>query len=147
MTFEIKKQLNPYLSNLIVEFIKLHDLHWNVKGKMFPQVHEYTDQLYERMSSMYDEVAEKIIMQGEKPASKIEDYMKLATIKEEDCDDFTDVQVITIVLEDLKLLRDQAVSIHKNFDEEKNFSVTTMLEDHIIAFEKDIWFLESMIGK
>lgn len=146
MTFEVKKQLNPYLSNLIVEFIKLHDLHWNVKGKMFPQVHEYTDQLYERMSSMYDAVAEKMIMQGEKPASKIDEYVKLATIKEVDGDNFTDVEVITIVLEDLKLLKDQAASIHKDFDEEGNFSVTTMLEDHIIAFEKDIWFLKSMLG-
>lgn len=145
MSFCVRQQLNPYLSNLLVEFVKLHDLHWNVQGKMFPQVHEYTDQLYERMSSMYDEVAEKMIMQGKKPASKMQDYIQLATIKEENKDTFEDEEVLKIVLADLELLKEQAISIRKVFAEVDNFSVTTMLEEHIIAFEKDIWFLKAML--
>ena len=56
----IANKLNPYLSDLVVLYLKLHDLHWNVKGKMFVQVHTYTESRYDDMAEKFDEIAEII---------------------------------------------------------------------------------------
>ena len=141
----VANRLNPYLSNLVVLFAKFHDLHWFVKGKMFVQVHQYTESRYEDFADKLDAVAEKIIMNGEKPVSTLKEYLELATVKELDKKDYKDSDVLEVVLADIKLLRDQAVEIRKSFIEEDNFSVVAMLEEHIVGYEKEIWFLESMI--
>lgn len=140
------EKLNPYLSDLVVMFLKLHDLHWNVRGKMFVQVHEYTEARYDDLAAKFDEVAEKIIMAGEKPVTGMKDYQKLAQIEELNKGQYGDEEVLRIVLKDLKHLKEEAVSIRAAFAEDDVFSVTTMLEDHILGYEKEIWFLESMLG-
>ena len=145
MSNNIALRLNPYLSNLVVLHAKFHDLHWFVKGKMFVQIHQYTEGRYNDFAEKFDEVAEKIIMQGEKPVSTLNEYLSLATVKELDKKDYQDSEVLKEVLSDTELLYNQAVELRKSFDEDGNFSVVTMLEDHIIGYEKEIWFLKSMM--
>ena len=138
------EKLNPYLANLVVLYAKFHDLHWNVKGKMFVPVHEYTESRYEDLAEKFDEVAEKIIMKGEKPVSKVAGYMELASVKEMEAKEFQCEEVIAEVLADTKLLKAQAVALRNEFDAADEFTVVAMLEDHIAGYEKEIWFLESM---
>ena len=141
----IANRLNPYLSNLVVLYLKLHDLHWNVKGKMFVEVHKYTESRYEDLAEKFDEVAEKIIMQGEAPVVGMKNYLDMASIKELNKGVYTENEVLEEVLADTKHLKDEAAQLRKSFDEEDNFSVVAMLEEHIAGYEKEIWFLESMM--
>ena len=71
MSNNISNLMNPYLSDLVVFYLKLHDLHWNVKGRQFVEVHKYTESQYEDMASKFDAVAEAIIMAGEAPVSSM----------------------------------------------------------------------------
>ena len=142
----IANRLNPYLSNLVVLYLKLHDLHWNVKGKMFVEVHKYTESRYEDLAEKFDEVAEKIIMQGEAPVVGMKNYLELASVKELNKGVYGDEEVLHEVLADIQLLKDQAVELRKSFAEEDSFSVVAMLEDHITGYEKEIWFLQSMMA-
>ena len=139
-------KLNAYLSDLVVMYLKLHDLHWKVKGNMFVQVHLYTEERYNDMALKFDEVAEKIIMIGETPVSSIKQYLELASIKELGKDSYTDIEVLKEVLKDLTLLKDEAGELHKYYDEKGDFSVLGMLEAHIEGYEKEIWFLKSMVA-
>ena len=68
--------MNEYLSNLAVLNVNLHNLHWNVVGVQFVQLHEFTEQLYDEFFEKYDSVAEILKMQGEKPLVKLSDYLK-----------------------------------------------------------------------
>ena len=140
----IAKTLNPYLSDLVVMYLKLHDLHWNVKGMQFVPVHQYTETLYMDMTLKFDAVAELIIMQGEKPVSNMKDYLELADVKEVSKDFYRDEEVLKIVLDDLILLKDKASAIHESCAD--NYSVTTMMEEHIAFYDKEIWFLRSMMA-
>ena len=139
------KRLNPYLSDLVVLYLKLHDLHWNVKGKMFVEIHKYTESRYDDMAEKFDEVAEKIIMQGEAPVTGMKNYLEMASIKELNKGVYTEDEVLNEVLADTEHLKAEAVELRKAFDEEDNFSVVAMLEEHIAGYEKEIWFLESMM--
>ena len=46
MNENIVKNFNKLLSNYFVVFVKLHNLHWNVVGINFKQIHEYLETLY-----------------------------------------------------------------------------------------------------
>ena len=145
MSISVSKELNPYLSDLIVLYLKLHDLHWNVKGKMFVQVHLYTESRYEDLATKFDDVAEKIIMNGEAPITGMNNYLEAATIKELNKGAYSDDEVLKEVLADFTYLKNKATELRSVFDEAGNFSVVAMLEDHVVGFEKEIWFLESMM--
>ena len=146
MSKNIIIHLNSYLSDLVVSFHKLHDLHWNVKGKMFVQVHGYTESRYDDIAANFDEVAEKIIMNGEVPITGIKNYLELAEIKELNKGSYRDEEVLKIILDDFMLLKKKATDLRKESEEEGNFGIVAMLEDHIAGYEKEIWFLQSMMA-
>ena len=143
---KVAERLNPYLSDLVVDYLKLHDLHWNVKGQMFVQVHLYTEERYNDVALKFDEVAEKIIMNGEKPVTGMKNYLELATIKELNKGSYKDTEVVDIVLADILHLKEKAQQLRAEFDKEGNISIVAMLDEHIVGYEKEIWFLNSMMA-
>ena len=142
----ISVKLNPYLSDLVVFYLKLHDLHWNVKGMQFVPVHKYTEAQYDDMAEKFDAVAEIMIMHGEKPVSNISDYIKLASIKEVSKETYKDSEVLQILIEDMTLLKNEAEEIRKAMAEDDVFDVVALLEEHVAGFNKELWFLKSMLS-
>ncbi|TPG68541.1 hypothetical protein EEL31_08425 [Brevibacillus laterosporus] len=51
------EEMNQYLANLQVMFIKIHNLHWNVVGISFFNIHEKTQMLYEKVGEGIDLIA------------------------------------------------------------------------------------------
>ena len=142
----IAMNLNPYLSDLVVFYLKLHDLHWNVKGPMFVQVHQYSEARYDDMAAKFDEIAELIIMHGEQPVSSIAKYLELASIKELGKGVYRDSEVLSIIIEDLQHLKDEASQLRSKMAEEDVFDIVAVLEDHIAGYNKELWFLHSMMA-
>ena len=138
--------LNPYLADLAVNYLKLHDLHWNVKGLQFVPVHEYAEARYEDMAGKLDAIAELMLMHGEKPVSSIRGYLDLASIKEVSQDSYQDVEVLKLIRDDLAHLKAEAEEIRSKLAAEDVFDVVAVLEDHIAGYNKELWFLESMLG-
>ena len=140
----VAEKLNPYLSDLVVFYLKLHDLHWNVKGKMFVQVHLYTESRYEDMASKFDEVAEMIIMNQGTPITGMQAYLETASINELNKGSYRDDEVLQILLEDMTSLKETALKL---CDEcEDVFPIVNMLQAHIESYNKELWFLQSMIA-
>ena len=143
---KIASKLNPYLSDLVVFYLKLHDLHWNVKGMQFVPVHKNTEAQYDDMAEKFDAVAEIMIMHGEKPVSNISDYLKLATIKEVSKETYKDEEVIKILIEDMSHLKKEAEDIRQSMVEDDVFDVVALLEEHVEGWNKELWFLNSMLA-
>ena len=142
----ISEKLNPYLSDLVVFYLKLHDLHWNVKGMQFVPVHKYTEAQYEETAEKFDAVAEIMIMHGEKPVSNISDYLKYANIKEVSKKTYKDDEVLKILIEDMTTLKKEAEEIRLSMAEEDVFDVVALLEEHVEGYNKELWFLSSMLS-
>ena len=138
--------MNAYLSDLVVFYLKLHDLHWNVKGMQFVPVHQYSESRYEDMSDKFDEIAELIIQHGEKPVSSISEYVKNASIKELNKGVYRDEEVIKIIAEDMAHLKAAAEALRLQMAEEDVFDVVAVLEEHIAGYQKELWFLNSMMA-
>ncbi len=140
-------KFNVYLSNLAILNINLHNLHWNVNGLQFKQVHEFTEALYDDFNEKLDKVAEIIKMRDEKPLVKLTDYQSNATIKELDKDAFSSLEALQIVLDYLNEMKRLAIEVRALALEEDDFVTVNELEDHVADYNKNIWFIKSMLVK
>lgn len=138
-------KLNTYLANLALWNAKLHNLHWNVTGRTFVQVHEFTEKLYDEVFEQYDAVAEIQKMQQEMPMVKLSDFLKSATLKEIDAKDFSTEEVLKIVEADMKEMNALAKEIRDEAAGKDNFAVANLFEDYLAAYAKNLWFLRAMM--
>jgi len=145
MSNKVINATNKYLADIAVSYIKIHNLHWNVSGPQFKAVHEFLETIYEAYADILDEVAELIRMKGEYPAASLKEYAALSDIPELDSKDIKVEDAVKALLENQKALRSEALAIRKDAAEEDDFAIANALEDHIAAYDKNIWFVESML--
>ena len=139
------QQVNQYLADLSVWNVKLHNLHFNVTGPQFKSIHEYLESIYDEAFEYFDAVAEHVKMHGQFPLVNSAEYAKLTKIEELGQEDIPQAKVIDILLKDFKYMNDQAVAIRAAADEEGDFLLVSMMEDHVAYYVKQIWFIESML--
>ena len=139
------QQVSQYLADLSVWNVKLHNLHFNVTGPQFKSIHEYLESIYDEAFEYFDAVAEHVKMQGQFPLVNSVEYAKLTKIEELGQEDIPQAKVIEILLKDFKYMNDQAVAIRAAADEEGDFLLVSMMEDHVAYYVKQIWFIESML--
>ncbi|HHX69072.1 MAG: DNA starvation/stationary phase protection protein [Miniphocaeibacter sp.] len=139
------KKLNVYLSNLNIEITKVHNLHWNIAGNGFINIHNFTEEFYNDLFEKFDEIAELIKMRKEFPLASVKDYLENSTIKEIESKDYKKDEVLNILLDDINTLRDLAVEIRQEADEKGDFILVSALEDHISGYDKNIWMISAML--
>lgn len=143
MVVDTLKQIQ---ADSIVFFMKLHNLHWNVKGLLFKPIHESTEAIYDEFSEIFDDVAERIVQLGEAPVVTLESALKLAKIKEETKTSFKGEEVLKIVLKDSEYFLDKFKALSKEAEKASD-SVTVDYANGIIAkLEKDIWMLKAQLA-
>src|SRR5690606_18044174 len=140
----MSKKLDIYVANLAVNYIKLHNLHWNVVGRAFKQVHEYLESLYDETTESLDAVAEYQKMVGEYPKASLEEYLKITTIKELESKDYSIEDALKIAVEDQKLLRKLATEIRNEADEKGDFTRVALMQGEVAVQNKRIWLIELM---
>lgn len=142
---DLTKQLNNYLADLGVEYVKLHNLHWNVTGLSFKAVHEYLETLYDETTEYFDAVAEQLRMKGEFPLASLKDFLANASIKELESKEISVENALKVVLEDMELLKSEAQALYNLADEQGELGLTSELEEHIGHYTKQLWFIKSML--
>lgn len=136
------KKLDLYLANLGVLNGKVHNLHWNVVGKNFAQVHGVLEEIYDDLFGKFDMVAEYQKIRGIYPLASYKEYLEISTVEELSSQDYSTEESLNIVLEELKGLKNLILEIRK---ETEDFMLSNMMEDHAEDFEKKIWFIESSL--
>lgn len=137
--------LQKYLSNLAVLNVKLHNVHWNVVGGQFMEVHNFTEEAYDQFFADLDEVAELLKMKGVNPLSTMAEYLEEATIKEVKAKDFTIQESLETVKSDFELMKELATDIRNAADEEDDFETVAIFEDYVAYYSKNLWFINSML--
>ena len=145
MEKELLKNLNKYLSNLGVLYIKLHNLHWNVVGINFKSIHEYFETLYDGISESLDSVAEVIKMHEGTPLASLKTYLELSDIEEIPSIEIDSKSSLRIILEDFTKMKSLVEEIRKEADEEDLYDIVTLVEGELEQYNKSIWFIKSML--
>ena len=138
------EKVNGYIANIAVSYIKLHNLHWNVIGSDFKPVHEYLETLYDAMAEVLDESAELLKINGQVPLASMQDYLKVATVKELESKDYSTKEALAIVLAYMQLLKAQASELRALANEQDQFDIANLAEDNLANYNKTIWFLSVM---
>ncbi|OCN04782.1 DNA starvation/stationary phase protection protein [Erysipelotrichaceae bacterium MTC7] len=130
----MEKQLNALLADLVVEYHKLQNFHWYVKGSDFFTAHAKLEEFYNYINEAIDEVGELILMVNEKPLASLKDYLAVSAIKEADLD--------------YKNSKDVWVEVRqvKEAAEAKNLDVVGIqMDDYIKEFTKSIWMINQVL--
>ena len=135
------RNMNQYVADLAVLNVKFHNLHWNVVGERFEQVHVHLEALYDDLFEKFDEVAERIKMLGEFPKASIKEYLEISKVEELPNEDVAIKRVFEIVKEEVSYLKELATSIRLEADGNDDFVTVGLMEDHIAAYDKELYFI------
>ena len=140
------KQLNKLQADAHALFVAFHDYHWNVKGLQF--AHAYTEEAYDEMGELFDDMAERALIIGGKAVTKTKDLIELSkdapiSVK--------DSYGVTEVLENVKKAYEYLVKEFKKLQEvaeaEGDDTTSNIAQDHYGEYEKRLWMLASMLSK
>jgi len=77
---EVTAELSRLLADSYTLYLKTHNYHWNVTGKMFDTLHKMFEQQYTELAMAVDELAERIRALGHPAPGSYASYAKLATV-------------------------------------------------------------------
>jgi starvation-inducible DNA-binding protein len=141
----VVRVLNTLLADEFVLYVKTRRFHWNVTGSDFGELHKLFEEQYEKLDDVVDEVAERARALDGVAAGSLEEYLKLARVKERAGRNPPARGMIEALLEDHESLirslrRDIAVCAEAG-DEGTTDFLTGLMEDH----EKTAWMLRSYL--
>ena len=146
MSKELEKKLNLYLANQLVDYVKKHNLHWNLKGSHFFTLHAKLEELYEEAGDILDEVAERILALGGNPVSNMKEALSMATIKElEDGPKPTDQTIKTLISDTDYWIKDSK-EIAELADKEGDSVTNDMFNGYTKAYQKLAWMLKAYVS-
>lgn len=134
-------KLNVLLSDFVVEYHKLQNLHWYVKGHTFFTSHTKLEDLYDEINEGIDEIGELILQIGGKPLGSLKKFLDTTTIKELEDEYKGGEEVFNIVLADFEHLLGEIKDVKKAAGEEDNALIDSAMDDFIAQFSKNIWMI------
>lgn len=144
---ELQRLLNEQLANLAVAYVKLHHYHWFVKGMQFQVLHGKFEELYNMVTQMMDELAERMLAIGLRPASTMKDYLALTRLEEGGAGDETAEQMLRIVSSDFGQMIQLLQQAAEQAEQKANDAATAdLLNGHIKTLQKQVWMLDATIG-
>lgn len=136
-------EMNNFLANLNVMYAKLHNLHWNVTGMGFFEIHVKLEELYTDITLDLDEVAERILTIGHKPLASLKDYLQVATISEIASEDVKALAAIKVAFADYVILVEQAQAILALAEAANDLGTQDLMGGLIAKYEKTLWMLQA----
>lgn len=141
----MEKKLNTLLADLVVEYHKLQNFHWYIKGKDFFTIHAKLEEYYNYINEAIDEIAENILMIGFQPVASLKEFMELSKIEEAKDQQLSSKEIYNTVLKDFNYLLEAIKEIKQLADKEDNYLISSLIDDYIGNFTKSIWMLNQVV--
>lgn len=137
--------LNEYMANLKVLNNNLYNMHFNIVGTSFFGLHKKLQEYYEKVAIMYDNIAERIKMINGYPITSLCKLEEISTIKSMRSMDFTGNQILEVLQNDFNFFFDYTSDLINIFNEEKDYYTSTILNDNLMFFTKELWMINSSL--
>ena len=132
--------LNEYMANVKVEINNLYNMHFNIVGSSFFDIHKKLQEYYEKFSLFYDEIAERIKMLNGYPLTNLMKIEELSQIKSMQSRDYTGDMVKDVLENDFTYLRDYTKDY---FSKESDIYTSHMLLEIMSYLEKEVWMIKT----
>lgn len=137
---KIVSNLQELLADYQVFYTNLRGFHWNIKGKVFFELHSKFEELYNDAAIKIDEIAERILTLGDEPQNRFSEYLKLSKIAEVGgvtCSE----QAVKHILEGYGMLISKEREILSLASDAADESTVSQMSDYIKEQEKLVWML------
>ena len=143
---EIVNCLDELLCNYQIFFHKLQNYHWNVVGGEFFDLHDITQEMYEKGLVNIDEVAERIRVFGKVPEYRLSEYLKKAEIEETSHDLSSEYMTLNLI-SDIGTLTSFIIETSHVASSKGDLGTVHMMNKLIQEFETYHWKLSSWTNK
>ncbi len=138
--------LNQLLANFQLYYQNLRGIHWNIKGRVFFDLHVKFEELYTDANLKVDEIAERILTLGATPLHTFEDYTKAAKVPVGK-DISKDEKAVELIVESLSELLKMERSILETAGDANDEGTNSMMSDFITEQEKTVWMMKAWLGE
>ena len=143
MSKKLYEKMNLYLANQEVAYIKLHNLHWYVKGRSFFTLHAKLEELYDRTAEIIDAVAERLLAVGQAPVANMKEALALATIKELADKPISSEETVQGLIADVEYWIRDTKEIVELADAAGDGVTADQFNDYLGEYQKLLWMLKS----
>jgi starvation-inducible DNA-binding protein len=141
---KIANGLSHLLADTYTLYLKTHNFHWNVTGKMFQTLHLMFEQHYNELALAVDLVAERIRALGHPAPGSYREFVKLAHVKEAEGVPAAE-EMIRELVEGHEQVIQTARSIFPAADAANDQPTADLLTQRMQVHEKTAWMLRSLL--
>lgn len=138
--------LNVQVANWSVLYTKLHRYHWFVKGPQFFTLHEKFEELYNESAGVVDEIAERLLAIGGKPAATMKEYLNIATIEETKGETNAN-EMVSSLIDDYKHLKTEMKELASLAEQYENDVINDLAVGLLVKLDTHIWMLSAYLGE
>jgi len=143
---KISESLMKVLADAFTLYLKTHNFHWNITGKMFNSLHLMFETQYNEQWIALDEIAERIRALGYNVPASYKDFQRLSSIKDDTTVEHTDwremVRQLTLGNEAVSRTARKSQEIA---DKAGDDPTVDMLTSRLKVHEKNAWMLRSLL--
>jgi len=144
-TVQLTQQLNTLLSGFQVYYQNLRGLHWNIRGRKFFELHLKFEELYTDAQLKIDQIAERILSLGGRPAHTFSAYLELNTLRV-GTDISQDEDGVGLVVENLKGLIEGERKALEWAVKAGDDGTADLLTQFLGEQEKTLWMFNAWLG-
>ncbi len=141
---EIAGGLSRVLADTYTLYLKTHNFHWNVTGKMFQTLHLMFETQYNELALAVDLVAERIRALGVPAPGTYKQFSQLSSIKEDDGVPKAEDMVAKLV-EGHETVARTAREVFKAAESANDQPTCDLLTQRMQTHEKTAWMLRSLL--
>lgn len=145
-TEAVTKKLNALLADYHIIYGHLHALHWNLEGKQFFTVHRELETMYDQMADFIDDIAERILSLGNRPATTFKEYLEATELDELPSRKYDADEAANLVLGDLNHTIAGVRDLIEIAGEHNDEGTADFGVEMLRAFEKQRWFWSAFSG-
>lgn len=143
---KIIEQLKQIQADSHALYVKMHNYHWNIKGMDFFPVHDHTEVVYNNMSTIYDDTAERVLQLGGKPYLTMKELINATKVKDEEKDSFKSKEVVESIIKESDYLLKEFKNLSNLASQADDKTTEAFADDHVAKLEKDLWMMTNMIS-
>lgn len=140
------EKMNQYLANQQVMYIKLHNMHWYVKGQSFFTLHAKLEELYGQTAEIMDEVAERLLALGASPVASLKNALALTTVKEREDSPVSSAGTVNVLIKDVEYWIRDTSEIVSLADEAGDGATADQFNGYLGEYQKLLWMLKSYMA-
>lgn len=137
--------LNKVLADEYLLYTKVRNYHWNVEGSNFMEMHKFYEDMYDGIDEVIDEIAERVRMLGHYSEGRLKDFLKLASLNEEEYSNNQKKQLQNLLNDHETLVRNLRNHISTCNDKYKDLGNADYLTGLMEKHEKWAWFVRSYL--